>query len=564
MAPSQRLWRALLACAAIALGVLLLLRPFDSVPWAAAALAFGLIIGGAAELFDDDVRASRARLAVAIVMPIVGVALLVWRGLSIFGIAVAAAVALVAWAIGRWAHAAQRGRGWVADTLLGIGAVAAAVLAVSWPGVSVFLVMSALGIALIWRGVGFGLALFRSPDRAPRTHLTLRTIGAVLAVVVTIPLVVATFAMRGTAPEPGDFYAADLPPDAAPGTLVKFEPTTEGVPDHARAWKILYTTIRDDRPALASGVVLAPTAPAAAPRPVIAWAHGTSGIAENCAPSMNSTPFAHIPGLTQVVANGWVLVATDYVGMGTPGPSPYVIGDGEARSVLDSIRAARRLPGIEMGTQTVVWGHSQGGHAALWTELLAPSYAPDTGVIATAALAPASDLSALATSLETMPAGALLAAYVLDAYVAAYPDVHYDEYVKLQARLPIRGIAARCLWSRAVPVSLTEALILGTDFYRQDPTAGPLGERLAQNTPTDRLPVPTFIAQGLADDVIAPSSQDAYAARQCGTGSTLDYQTYPGLGHMTLIDDDSPAVSTLLSWTTARFAGGAPTQTCTG
>ena len=572
MATSQRIRRSTLAVASVALGVLLILRPFSSVPWAAAALALALFVAGVVELTDDAVRRSPLRLAAALAMPIVGIVLLAWRGLSVFSIAVAAAVALAAWAVGRWGRALGREPGWFADALLGVGAMAAAVLAVSWPGVSIFLVMGAVGIALIWRGVGLLIGAFRrpAPDSAdhpasdrPRTHIALRTVGAVVAVLVTVPLVVATFYVRGTAPEPDSFYSAATPaPGTAPGTLLKQEPLSQGVPDGARAWKILYTTLRGEQLALASGTVLAPTAPSAAPRPVIAWAHGTSGIAENCAPSMTATPFAHIPGLAQVVENGWVLVATDYIGMGTPGPSPYVIGEGEARSTLDAVRAARGLAEITMSPQTVVWGHSQGGHAALWTELLAPSYAPDVGVIATAALAPASDLSALAAGMESMTGGALLASYVLVAYDAAYPDVRFDDYLKVQALLPIRGMAARCLSSLAMPVSLAEALLVGTDFYAQDPTSGPLGRRLRENTPSARLPFPTFIAQGLADEVISPSSQSTYATQQCRTGSDLVYQTYPGLGHMTLIGDSSPAVPALLSWTQARFAGSPQTAAC--
>jgi pimeloyl-ACP methyl ester carboxylesterase len=86
-----------------------------------------------------------------------------------------------------------------------------------------------------------------------------------------------------------------------------------------------------------------------------------------------------------------VIVATDYVGLGTAGPHPYLIGQGEARSVLDSVRAARQMPQLSLQPATVVWGHSQGGHAALWAGALAPSYAPDVHVLAVAALAPASD-----------------------------------------------------------------------------------------------------------------------------------------------------------------------------
>ncbi len=96
-----------------------------------------------------------------------------------------------------------------------------------------------------------------------------------------------------------------------------------------------------------------------------------------------------------VVQQGWAVVVTDYAGLGTAGPHPYLIGEGEARSVLDATRAARQLDDISLSTETVVWGHSQGGHAALWTGQLAPTYAPDVGVIAVAAMAPAANLPAL-------------------------------------------------------------------------------------------------------------------------------------------------------------------------
>ncbi|EGD55269.1 lipase family protein [Gordonia neofelifaecis] len=557
--------QVLVASASIAVGALLAVRPFASVPWTAALLALGLIVAGLVDLAEYETRHHPLRLAAAVVLPVIGVVLLVWQSLSVFGIAVAAAIALTVWGVGRWVRAAHRDPGWFADVLLGAAAVAAAILAVAWPGVSIFVVVEGVGLALLWRGVAELIKVLRPRSRVvsrrERTARTvLRTAAAVLAVAVTIPLLVATFGVRGEAPSPGAFYRADLPADARPGTLLRSATTTAGVPTGAHGWRILYSTLRDDRPALASGIVVIPDD--AGPHPVIAWAHGTSGVAVNCAPSMTSNPLAEVPGLGQVLRNGWAVVATDYLGMGTPGPSPYVIGEGEARSVLDSVRAARSLPGRSLAPQTVVWGHSQGGHAALWTELLARSYAPDVGVIATAALAPASDLGALASDLRTMTGGALLASYVMDAYTRTYSDVRYADYIKVQARLPMRGMAARCLSSPALPASLAEALILGDDFYTRPPTSGPLGRRLAENTPSARLPNATFIAQGLSDAVIAPSSQNGYVAAQCRAGSDLEYRTYPGLGHTTLVTGDSPAVPALLAWTRARFAGAAPTPNC--
>ncbi len=76
------------------------------------------------------------------------------------------------------------------------------------------------------------------------------------------------------------------------------------------------------------------------------------------------------------------------------------------------MRAAKQIPGLDLANQTVVWGHSQGGHAALWTGMIAPSYAPDVHVVGMAALAPASNLNGLVASVNVVKGGAVLASYV--------------------------------------------------------------------------------------------------------------------------------------------------------
>jgi pimeloyl-ACP methyl ester carboxylesterase len=170
---------------------------------------------------------------------------------------------------------------------------------------------------------------------------------------------------------------------------------------------------------------------------VIAWAHGTTGVASQCAPTLLPSRWNAdvIPGIDQLLARGWVIVATDYIGLGTPGPHPYLIGQGEARSVLDSVRAARQMPQLWLQRGTVVWGHSQGGHAALSAGILAPTYAPDVNVVGVAVLAPASDLKALVEEVKDTLEGRGLGAYILSAYSDIYPDVSFDHYVRPAARV---------------------------------------------------------------------------------------------------------------------------------
>jgi hypothetical protein len=192
------------------------------------------------------------------------------------------------------------------------------------------------------------------------------------------------------------FYRA--PPSVvagAPGTLVRQEPI-DGAPLGAAAYRVLYrSTGLDDEPILVSGIVVVPQGPPQpGGRPIVAWAHPTSGIVPRCAPSLAIFIFQQIQGLRSMVEHGYVIAATDYPGLGTPGPHPYLVGVSEARAVIDSVRAAGTLPGAGGGTRFVVWGHSQGGQAALFTGMIARTYAPELALLGVAASAPATDLAA--------------------------------------------------------------------------------------------------------------------------------------------------------------------------
>src|SRR3954467_4876124 len=126
--------------------------------------------------------------------------------------------------------------------------------------------------------------------------------------------------------------------------------------------------------------------------PVVTWAHGTVGIADACAPSRIGTQKNYdSPLLNSWLKAGYAVVRTDYEGLGTPGPHPYLIGDSEGRSTLDMVKAARKLnPGI--GKNAVIAGHSQGGQAALFAASLAKRVAPELKLKGTVAFAPVSHL----------------------------------------------------------------------------------------------------------------------------------------------------------------------------
>lgn len=567
---------ALIGLLLIAIGLVLALRPFASAPWVGLFVGLAFIVAAVGGAVNARRNGRVLDYLGAAVLLVIGLILVVWRGMSIFAIALVAGIGLIGWGAGLVVRAVRGSAGIdrLSDVLLGVAAIAVAVAALAWPGVTVFAAVFVIGIALIWLGL---TRLYRAvrgrrdraADDAPSAaHRWGRLAAAIVAIVVAIPLAVVSVGLHTPAGEqPGPFYSADIAPGTAPGTLLKSETFTRGIPDDAQAWLILYTTTgRGGAIVPASAIVLAPEDLPAGPRPVIAWAHGTTGIARDCAPSLLPDPLASgaTPAVPEVLAMGGVLVATDYIGMGTKGPDPYLIGEGQAHSVLDSVRAARQLPQLTLASETVVWGHSQGGNAALWTGILAPTYAPDARVIGVAALAPASELTEMARGLAEMTGGDLLASLVLKAYSDYYDDVHFNDYVSVAGRIPMQAMASRCILDPAFKISLIEALVMGNGLYLQDPTSGPLGRRLKENTPNARLTMPVFLAQGANDSLVHPKGQRVFAATQCAAGTTLEFHEYPGRDHLSLVAADSPAVADLLSWTEARLNGDPASSNCPG
>ncbi len=390
------------------------------------------------------------------------------------------------------------------------------------------------------------------PGSRSRSRRNFARIAASIAMIVVSVAVAVWWAARPAAP--GAFYDPPAAIPSEPGILIRVEPFAEAVPAGARGWRILYsTTRRDGVPAIASAIVVAPLG--SGRRPVVAWAHGTTGVVAGCAPSVTGKPFAHVPAFADIVREGWVYVGTDYVGLGTAGGHAYLVGEEAARAVLDSVRAARRLPDLELRDRVVVWGHSQGGNTALWTGILAPTLAPDVNLVGVAALAPASDLRALVTTAKSSLFGKIVSAYLMKAYGEAYPDVDPEALVAPLLRPVVADIAGRCAGGLETLVSVAETFLLPKGgLFRVDPIEGPLGARLEQNTPRRQIGVPVLIAQGEADDLVSPVVQAGYVTERCRAGQSIDYRTHAGRDHLSLVAPSSPAGSDLVAWTSDRFA----------
>ena len=358
-----------------------------------------------------------------------------------------------------------------------------------------------------------------------------------------------------TAYAPDAFY--DPPPDLPrqPGALLRREPLKDVIlPAGMRGWRILYaTTVNDSTPATAVATVFAPTHPHAGPCPVIAWEHATTGLLQKCMPSLLSAPTKGIPWCNRIVRAGWVMVATDYSFAEKGGPHPYLIGEGEARAVLDSVRAARQMSELTLDKRMVAWGYSQGGHAALWTGIVGPRYAPDLEILGVAAIAPAANIQKiLAMNVE---ADKRFGPYLALSYSRFYPDITFEQALRPEAVDAARQIVNLCCFLPPEDAERVQALAATFDGPALATNSNKaLQARLEQNTADGLITAPVVIAQGLSDIVVPPSATDAYVEERCSANQRLEYWTFAGRDHFAIVQPDTPLEELLIKWTTARFA----------
>ncbi|MEY4269209.1 MAG: hypothetical protein RLZZ58_425, partial [Pseudomonadota bacterium] len=142
-----------------------------------------------------------------------------------------------------------------------------------------------------------------------------------------------------------DFYRLAATPPARPGRLIRTEALTpaQSLEKAARSIRILYSStdgVDGTTPIAVSGAIFVPAgAPQKGGWPVIAWAHGTVGVADLCAPSFNARSPRDAAYLNHWLAQGYAVVASDYQGLGVYGGHPYLATRPAAYSVLDSVRA---------------------------------------------------------------------------------------------------------------------------------------------------------------------------------------------------------------------------------
>jgi hypothetical protein len=357
----------------------------------------------------------------------------------------------------------------------------------------------------------------------------------------------------------GDFYAAPDPvPDDAHGTLVRYEPVDDLDVSGATAWRIMYTSESlEGEPIVVTGTALVPSGEAPpGGRPVLTIAHGTSGIADECAPSKHPVA-TELSLMGPFVDAGYLVVLSDYEGLGTPGRHPYLVGESEGRGVLDGARAARALPDAETGDQLAIFGYSQGGHGALWAGQLAAHWAPDYELVGTVAGAPATELPVIFGAAGSLPIAGFLY-MIIAGFAEAYPEADPALVLTPAGEAALPQVDRGCVGDVIRYFAGTpDAELLKPGITEVQPWADLEAANDPGRVATDS---PILILHSAADETVPAALSQVLVQRMCGEGQVVERRVYDkGQGHVQAVPD---AVSDAFEWLQQRAAGDEPVTTC--
>jgi hypothetical protein len=330
------------------------------------------------------------------------------------------------------------------------------------------------------------------------------------------------------------FYRVADPLPRAPGVLLREEtmPHQPEIDAAQESRRILYTStdVRwQSGQVPVSGALYLPagTAPTKG-WPLMAWAHGTLGIADACAPSWTGFRARDATYINRWLKAGFAVVVTDYQGLGGPGPHPYLNWQVEGRSVLDSVRAALAARPRGISNHVFISGQSQGSGAALGAARLAREYAPELKVLGAVATGLVSRFPDGPVLQEERNSSNMFLSFAAGGLRDDGPQI--DEIVSDKGRQLLAVARTGCtgdvmkLAKKLRVADLSETLSVSM-------------ERLAElripvaDMPMGRIEVPLFVGTGLADATLTPMRQYAAVSALCSSRNNVTWNRYEGHGH---------------------------------
>ncbi|MCB0871484.1 MAG: alpha/beta fold hydrolase [Solirubrobacterales bacterium] len=294
--------------------------------------------------------------------------------------------------------------------------------------------------------------------------------------------------------------------------------------------------------------------------PIVSYGHGTTGIADKCAPSRNTKggiADGYVsytdPQMNEWLKAGYAVARTDYQGLGTPGAHPFLVGKASGRGILDIVRASRQL-GLKISNKYLIAGHSQGGHAALFAAGQASTWTPDLKLKGTVAYAPASHFKLQAQALPglTSPNGlTALATLLVRGMTVEYPQIDPNAALSDEVLAFWPDTLADCLSELALPGSLGG--IAPSELIRDGYDMTPLFGILDAQNPAVKTSAPILLTQGTADSTTPKLLTDILNGELTNLGDTVDYKVYEGVQHGPIV---AAAQDDVMDFFESRLPGG--------
>lgn len=393
------------------------------------------------------------------------------------------------------------------------------------------------------------------------------------------------------------FYqkVTQMQPKGPLGTVIAKEKVATKIPG-ADAWRIAYVSSDlFDRPTISTGLVIAPQGKAPkGGRPIVAWSHGTTGTAQNCGPSQVLDPAQDLnlyfliggtswtdfglPAATDFIKQGYVLVATDYQGLGGGGKHQYAIAATQGRDLINSARAAGSMGLSGSSKKVAFYGWSQGGGsviaAASSTAYIqrnntafdgmevvgAVSMAPDalSGMIPKEAMTDPAAASKTWQSMITVFADNIFnfSHFAMNVWAmdGVFPDLKMTDVFTADGAKTINAIqATKCMHAGAD----TYVFNVGAsykDMFSPQPTnlQAWMKAIVAGSTPNDKPVAPMLMFWGDKDTVMPPIQSEIYQKQKCAIGGNVQRVHLPGANHFTTPGLAQPIFT---QWIKDRFDG---------
>ena len=319
----------------------------------------------------------------------------------------------------------------------------------------------------------------------------------------------------------------------------------EEAPSGSEGWNLIYVTEGvGGRLTYVSGEIYFPARMGAAERRVALWNHPTAGMSDACAPSWGGDPsavsafgFERAPMIAELLRRDYVVVMSDYQGLGTPGGTTYMDGPLAAKASLDVIRAARNIDRAGAGANFVSYGHSQDGLTTLWTAALVTAYAPELGLRGALSISPAVDTLAL---VHWDIANPPLAAYVVmtaAGLAVSHPHLRLRDILTPAGLELLTTMSDVCFATRAAAERIKEPLV------RQDALAPGRPWRAALEANGDfyrfGAGAPILVVQGDLDFDVPPHITRSVVARMRDVGMIVDYRELAERDHFSIVSEAS-------------------------